>query len=192
MEQASEIKSVQTPHAPASDVQAAAGKTDGAFLAILDKISYSLNRLLAIVAGASLVLMALLITVNVCIRKFAGPIYGVNEMVGWLSAITAGFAIGYTQIYRGHVDMDILLEKLPPRLSAVIQGLMLFLCTVFFAFVSYQLMLYANDTMKEGTLSETLAVIYYPYIYLLALGFFGLTLALLADSMKFILKGERR
>ncbi|WP_052703032.1 TRAP transporter small permease [Paenibacillus beijingensis] len=187
MEQASEIKSVQT-----ANTETAADKKEVVLLAVLEKISIRLNTALAVVAGASMVLICVLITVNVIIRKFVSPIFGINEMVGWLSAITAGFAIGYTQIHRGHVDMDIVVDKFPPLVRRTIYSATHLISMVFFAFVSYQLVVYANNMMKEGTLSETLAVIYYPFIYLLAIGFFGLTLALFVDSIKFIIKGDHK
>lgn len=156
---------------------------------ILEKINVKLNNLLAAVAGIAMLLMTLLIVANVLIRIKFNPIPGINEMVGWLSAVTVAFSLGYTQLQRGHVDIEVLLDKFPPRVRNKIRGLMLFISMFIFAFVSYRLVLYGNTVMRNGTLSETLAVIFYPFIYLLAFGFFGLTFALLVDSISFFRKG---
>jgi TRAP-type C4-dicarboxylate transport system permease small subunit len=158
---------------------------------ILEAASVRLNQFLAILAGITMVLMMLFTVVNVIIRAYYVPVPGINEMVGWLSAITIAFALGYTQIHRGHVDMEALLVKFPSRIRNMIQSLMLLISMIFFFIISWRLVLYANGLMVDGTLSETLAIIFYPFIYLLAVGFFSLSVALTVDTIKLALKGDQ-
>ncbi len=157
----------------------------------LASFSLRFNQFLAVIAGVVMVSVALLIVTNIIIRIFHAPIPGVGEISGWMSAITAAFALGYTQVHRGHVDMDLLVNKFPPGIRRAVQSLMLLLSMLFFGIISCRLYWYANNIRIEGALSETLAVIYYPYVYLMALGFAGLTLALLTDFIIMTFKGER-
>ncbi|NGM83930.1 TRAP transporter small permease [Paenibacillus sp. 7124] len=187
MERVNELKAVRKESTRSDWKEGAAS-----ILNALEKISLRVNQFLAVIAGLAMLLIALLIVANVIIRVFYVPIPGVGEISGWLSAITAAFALGYTQIHRGHVDIDVILEKFPARIRGPVQGLMLLISMLFFGLISYRLAIYAYETMKSGGLSETLAVIYYPYIYLLAIGFFGLTLSLLTDSLKYLVRGDRR
>jgi TRAP-type C4-dicarboxylate transport system permease small subunit len=158
----------------------------------LEKLSIRVNQFLACLAGAAMVLMVIFIIVNIVLRAVYVPIPGINEIVGWLAAITTAFALGHTQIKRGHVDMDVLVEKFPPKIKHVVQFIMLLICMAFFCLISYQLCVYANEVMSNGTLSETLAVIFYPLIYLVAIGFIGLTLALLIDCIKLLQRGANQ
>jgi TRAP-type C4-dicarboxylate transport system permease small subunit len=162
-----------------------------AIVSILDKISRKFNFILAALAGFTMMMIMVLIVSNVIIRIFYVPIPGVNEMAGWLSAITVAFALGYTQIQHGHIDIDLVLEKFSHRVKNIVRGLMLLISMFTFLMISYQLVKYANGVMESGVLSETLAIIYYPLIYLLALGFFGLTLTLLTDSIKYLIQGSK-
>jgi len=161
-------------------------------LRLVERLNVRFNQALAFIAGIAAMCLALFICVNIVLRFFGKPISGVGEISGWLSAITMAFALGYTQIHKGHVDLDLFLSKLPKLLGNLVQGLMLFGSMIFYALLSYRLLLYANANREAGTLSETLAVIYYPYVYLVAIGFAGLVLALLTDALKlwFGQKGE--
>jgi len=153
-------------------------------LSAIDKLNVRINQTLAVIAGFAAVCLALFICANIVLRLFGKPISGVGEISGWLGAVSMAFALGYTQIHKGHVDLDLFLNKLPRSLGNFVHGLMLFGCMIFYALVSYRLIVYANANRASGTLSETLAVIYYPYIFLVAIGFAGLFLSLFSDALK--------
>ncbi|MBZ4687395.1 MAG: hypothetical protein PWQ96_222 [Clostridia bacterium] len=150
----------------------------------LEKVNVYLNRGLAIIAGFSLVLMMMTVVLNGVIRFFGVPFYGTTEIVGWMCAVTIAFSLGYTQLHKGYVDIDFLMEKLPLPLQNCIRSITLFISTIFFALVSWQLCLYALTIAGNGNVSETMRLTFYPLIFVVALGFAGLTLALLVDFLK--------
>jgi len=150
----------------------------------LDRVSTCLNRGLAWIAGCSLMLMMLLVVANGISRMVYAPFYGTTEVVGWLCAMTTAFALGYTQVHRGYVEMDMLVEKLPRRLRNGIKSMMFLISAVFFALVSWQVAVYALNVAANGNVSETMGITFYPLIFLVALGFAGLTLALFVDFLK--------
>jgi len=157
----------------------------------LDSISRYVNTGLACVAGCSLVLMVLTVVANAVAREISAPYSGTTEIVGWLAAVTTAFGLGYTQVHKGYVDIDALVEKFPLWLQSAIRSIVLFVTMVFFGLVSWQVCLYALNVAANGNLSETMGITFYPLIFLVALGFAGLTLALLVDFLKQVTGGEQ-
>lgn len=154
---------------------------------VFDQVIIRINQGLAWIAGICLTLMMLTIVFNAIIRIFATPFAGTPELVGWLGALTVSFALGYTHLHRGHVDIDLLVKKFPKSLEKALSILMTCLSLVFFAIVAWRLIEYGIHLKNSKSISQTLQISYYPLIFLTSLGFFGLALALLkqlVDTVK--------
>lgn len=150
----------------------------------LNRISIMLNQGLAWLAACSLLLMVLVVVGNALMRIVSAPFAGTTEIVGWLAAITTAFGLGYTQVKKGYVEIDALVERFPPSLHRTIKCIMLLISTIFFAIVSWQIILYGFNVAENGNLSETMRLPFYPLIFLLSIGFAGLTLSLFVDFLK--------
>jgi TRAP-type mannitol/chloroaromatic compound transport system permease small subunit len=59
-----------------------------------------------------------------------------------------------------------------------------FLCMIFFALVAWQTAVFATTIWKRGETSETLRIIYHPFVYLVAVCCALLVLVLLIDFLK--------
>ena len=151
---------------------------------LLDRFSALLNKGLAFVAGFSLIAMMLVTVGEMVFRMFGKPMAGTVETIGWLAAVTTAFALGYTQIHQGHVSIDLFTNRLNPRLRAVINILVYLASTALFTVVTWNIFRHAGVLKQSGSLSETMKVIVYPWVYLVSLGCEGLTLALLVDFVK--------
>ena len=151
---------------------------------LLDRISALLNKGLAFVAGCCLIAMMLVTVGEMVSRMFGNPMAGTVETIGWLAAVTTAFALGYTQIHQGHVSIDLFTNRLNPRLRAVINILVYLASTALFMVVTWNIFRHADVLKQSGSLSETMKVIVYPWVYLVSLGCAGLTLALLVDFAK--------
>ena len=162
-------------------------------MSLFDRINSILNRGLAWVAGISLVAMVLVTVGEMVLRMFGKPMAGTVETIGWLSAVTTAFALGYTQIHQGHVSIDLFTRRLRPLLQVMVSTLVLLASTVLFAIVTWNVFRHAGVLRETGSLSETMKVIVYPWVYLVSLGCAGLTLALIVDFLKSCiqLKGDR-
>jgi len=161
------------------------------FVQYLDRASVYLNQFLAFIAGCGLLLMVAVIVSNGVLRVFYKPFSGTTEVVGWLCALSSAFGLGYTQIHRGYVEIDALVQHFPRAVQHVLKMLILLISTIFFAILSWQIALYGMNVAQNGNLSETMGITFYPLILLVALGFVGLTLALLVDSIKQLFVGRR-
>lgn len=126
----------------------------------------------------------MLVTVGEMVfRMFGYPMAGTVETIGWLSAVTTAFALGYTQLHQGHVSIDILANRLDIRTRAVMNMVVYLVSTTLFFIITWHVFHHAGVLKETGSLSETMKVIVYPWVYLVSLGCAGLTLALLADFM---------
>ena len=176
-------------HAAKEACTAPAAETLALFL---NRASKSLNLFLARLACGCLLAMVLLTVANAVLRAYRTPFAGTTEVVGWLTALTTAFGLGYTQVTRGYVEIDSLVRRLPAPLQKGTRCAVLLACAVFGALVSFKLGAYALTVCRNGNLSETLQLPFYPLIFLLALGFAALALALLADFLKECLEGRAR
>lgn len=171
--------------APTVEAGAPAGKAL-ALLNRLDAVSRFVNRALAGLAGVALVAMMLFTVFDVVMRALGRPVAGSFEVIGWLSAVAMALALGYVQVHRGHVAMTLLtgrLEGRPLALLEVITGLM---SMGLFAAVAWFLFRYGQVLQSTGSLSETLRIVIYPWVYVVTVGFAGLTLALFLDLLRSI------
>ena len=152
-------------------------------MSLFDRFISILNRGLACVAGISLVTMVLVTVGEMVFRMFGKPMAGTVETIGWLSAVTTAFALGYTQIHQGHVSIDLFTRRLGPLLQVMVSVLVYLASTVLFVIVTWNVFRHAGVLRETGSLSETMKVIVYPWVYLVSLGCAGLTLALIVDFL---------
>jgi TRAP-type C4-dicarboxylate transport system permease small subunit len=154
----------------------------------LQKVSTFLNQLLFGVAGVTLIGMVVLTCANVLLRCVWVPIRGVYEFMGFFGAIVTAFALGYTQLKRGHVGIDIVVNRFSARTQRILNGTNYFFCMVFFALAGWQIAAWGTTIWRTGEVTETLRVIFHPFIYGVAFGCFILCLVFLVDLLKVLLQ----
>jgi TRAP-type C4-dicarboxylate transport system permease small subunit len=159
----------------------------------LERFSELLRRLMMIAGGVSLLALTLLATMNVALRIFQVPVGGTYEIVSFLGAIVTAGALGYTQKRKDHIVVDILSEKVPAPVKRVLDRVSHTLILVFFSIVSWQTFVYGKRLMRTGEMSETLKISYYPFVFLVGLGFAVLALTILLDLIETVwTRGERK
>jgi len=158
---------------------------------LLDKISRVLNEILIGIAGVFLVVMILLTCGNIFLRLVWTPVKGTFELMGFFGAIVTASALGYTQIKRGHIGIDIVVNQFSAKTQRILSGINYFICMVFFGIAGWQIAKWATVLWKTGEVTETLRIIFYPFTYGVAFGCFVLTLVLFVDLLKVLTKGER-
>jgi TRAP-type C4-dicarboxylate transport system permease small subunit len=162
-------------------------------IVVLDKINQALNQALMWLAMCFLVAMILLTCANIVLRLVWVPIRGTFELMGYGGAIVTAFALGYTQMKRAHVAVDILVLKCSKKTRNILDSVNDFICMIFFAVVAWQIAAYATTLWKTGEVTETLQIVYYPFAHAVALGCAILSLVFLTDFLKCVLqKGERK
>ena len=121
---------------------------------------------------------------DMVMRGFGVTVAGSYEVIGWLSAVAMALALGTVQRHKGHVAMELVVVKLGRRSRALTDASMALISLVLFAIVAFYVTRYGRVLHETGSLSETLRIIVYPWVYVVGLGCAGLTLALLVDFLR--------
>jgi TRAP-type C4-dicarboxylate transport system permease small subunit len=150
----------------------------------LEKLNIYLNKILMILGGIAVLSLMTLATGNVVLRVFHIPYSGAYEIVSFLGALVIAFALGYTQKRKDHIVVDILTDKFPKKLNRFLDGVNYCITLVFFSIVTWQIFVWGMKIWESREVSETLKIIYYPFIFSVALGFGVLSLTLLIDLLK--------
>ena len=151
----------------------------------LEKINVFLNRILLIIGGVAVLALMTLATGNVVLRFFfSAPYRGAYEIVGFLGAIVIAFALGYTQKRKDHIVVDILTERFPKGVNRVLDAVNYLITTIFFAIVSWQVFVWGIKISRSGEVSETIKIIFHPFVYCVGVGFAVFSLTLMIDFLK--------
>ena len=151
---------------------------------VLDSISAFLNRVLTWIGGFFLVSMIVLTCVNIIFRMVWVPIRGTFELMGYFGAIVTAFALGYTQIKKAHISVDMLVNNFSIKTRKVVNMINHAVCFFFFSAVAWQIAIKATTLMNTGEITETLRIVYYPFTYGVAFGCAILTLVLFTDLVR--------
>ncbi len=125
-----------------------------------------------------------LTVLDVILRFFRYPIPGVYDMVGLLGAVIISFSLAYTSVEKGHIAVDLVIQKLPERSQAVIDVITHFFSILFFLTAAWQCICYGMDIMSSGEVSMTIRVPIYPFVFGTAVGCLLLTLILTVEFIK--------
>lgn len=150
-------------------------------MGVIKKISNKLNLILVSLAAVCLISMLLLIIGNAFFREFFIPFKGTSEVVAWLSALTAILSVGYAQEQAAHINFDMLKEVMSSSLEKWNIVIINILSISFFSILFYYFVTYTLHLREKQALSETLAVPYYPLIFIASFGFLGLILTIVVQ-----------
>jgi TRAP-type C4-dicarboxylate transport system permease small subunit len=154
----------------------------------IHQIGYGFNS----VAAGAIVIMMLLTCADVVLRLFGHPILGTYEMVGFLGTVIIAFALAYTSIERGHIAVEILMDRLPAKIQSIVEGFNNLIGAGLFLLIAWQSSIYAWDLKTSGEVSLTLAIPTYPFVYGIAAGCALLALVLTAESLSSFRRAARK
>lgn len=139
---------------------------------------------LIILAGAALLAVMGISVANVVLRLTGGQFVGAYELVGFAGAVVIAAALGQTQQSKDHVPVDIITRRFPAGLNRAIDVFKYLLKMAFAVIVAWKMAQYAVHVARVGEVSETLKIIYYPFIFLVAAGFAVLACTVLLDLVR--------
>ncbi|MFK7945879.1 MAG: TRAP transporter small permease subunit [Paracoccaceae bacterium] len=113
-------------------------------------------RLIGILAGYACLGLSFLIVAEILGRKLLNiSIQGVDEIGGYVVAITSTFGMALAAAERAHTRIDVLLVRLGPRTQAVL-NLLAYLClAVAAAFMAYMAWATLADSLAFGSVAST-------------------------------------
>jgi TRAP-type C4-dicarboxylate transport system permease small subunit len=147
-----------------------------------EKIVHRLTHFGIALGGAFLVAMMLVIVAVVFSRLLHIGIAGATEMVEVFVIVTVAFALPYTALRKGHVVIEILLNRFKPRTQAILQAFCSFLTLSIWGLITWS----AAVIMLEKGLSEVSFLIKVPYLPFRIVWILGLILFCMAFLVDFI------
>jgi len=154
---------------------------------MIDKLSTRINQVLVALGGIFLLAMVLLTCGNILLRIIWVPIRGTFELMGFFGAVTVSFALGYTQMRKGHIAVDVLVRRFPTRIARRLEGINHLVCALFFGVATWQLSEKGQVLFRTGEVTETLRIIYYPFTFGAALGCGVLSLILVGQLIRVLM-----
>jgi TRAP-type C4-dicarboxylate transport system permease small subunit len=128
-------------------------------------ILLKVSKILGYIGCAALTFMMFLTVADVLMRAGGRPILGTYEMVAFSLAIVIGFTIPKVSLDRGHVYMEVLLDRLSKRNRAIMNTFTRMMCILLFVIVGYNLLLVGKDLRTSGEVSSTLKLPFFPIAY---------------------------
>jgi len=121
---------------------------------------------LALVAGASLMVMVLVTSAEVVLRLFRVSLTGAYDIVKIAAAVTIAAALPYTTAIKGHVAIEFFFHKLGRRGRMVVDALMRLGGMALFGLLAWGCVDYGNSLRAKGEVSMTLQlpVFWVPYV----------------------------
>lgn len=159
----------------------------------LETIIVQAGKIFDLLAGLILAGTAFLVTANVVGRTFFNrSVLGTYEMVGFLTAAVVGLSLARCAAENGHIAIEFILDKFKPglqRLTGLITGVPI---TIFLFFAAHKLFAYGLRLAQTNEVSPTTQMVFYPFIYLVGLGFLLLALVVLVQFLKNMAGGVKK
>jgi len=146
----------------------------------------------AIAAGMLFLLMVLGAADVIGRYLFNAPINGTMERGQILLGLMVFLSWGYTQIKKGHVNVELFIMKFPPRLQAITNCVTTVLMLLFMILIVWQSTLAAIETHK---VKEVIYVIHWPlapFMLFVPLGGIFLCLVLIMEVMQYFVRIKGR
>ncbi|HHT45935.1 MAG TPA: TRAP transporter small permease [Firmicutes bacterium] len=144
------------------------------------------------IAGWCMVATMALIVGNILLRSLIKqPILGTYEYVGFLTALIIGLSLAYCAVQNGHIAVTFIAEKFSPGVQYVITVIIDIISFIFLSLATWHTGKYAYSMILSGEVSPTTKMPFYPFIYLVTLGLFMLSLVILFKLIEYIRKGVK-
>ncbi|MBP7175523.1 MAG: TRAP transporter small permease [Thermoclostridium sp.] len=143
------------------------------------------SQVLDNIAGWGIVVTMTLVVVNILLRSIANkPIQGVYEIVGFLTAVVIGLGLAWCAVQKAHIAIEFIVEKFHLKVQKAISIVTGGMIMVLLLFISYRVFHHGFKVIASGEVSATAQIPFYPFIFLVGLGFVLLFLVEFVNLMK--------
>jgi TRAP-type C4-dicarboxylate transport system permease small subunit len=160
-------------------------------VAFFDRVVRLLSKFCDQIAQAGVFALFLLVFGNILLRKFWKPFFGAYDYVCFIAAIIVAFALANCAVQRGHTQVELVVTRFSRRVQGIIGSITGILSLGFFSLVTWRCIVLANDMWRKGELSMTALLPFHPYIYAVAFGCALLSLVILVDLIKSLVKAVK-
>jgi TRAP-type C4-dicarboxylate transport system permease small subunit len=139
---------------------------------------FSVFRLIEWISGKMMLLggillfsIVILTCVDVVGRMMGYPVFGTYELVSFMAALIVAAALPDTQAEKRHIGVEIVTNKLSPKVVKIIDMLTGLAALILFSIVTWRMFLYGNALRQSGEVSMNLRLPEYLLPMILGIGF---------------------
>ncbi len=108
------------------------------------------------ISGAALMISAIIVTVDVLLRKFVGwTMSGSDEVTSYVFAAGTTWAYSYCLLHRSNIRIDAVYNLLPPILRNVLDLLGIFLLLLYMAVLTDRAVITLQESIINNSVSNT-------------------------------------
>ncbi len=160
---------------------------------IFETVIVKVSRGLDFIAGIILSVTVFLVVANIVGRVlFQRSFFVAHEVVGFLAAAVIGLALARCALEDGHIAVGFILERFSRTVQRIVEVAVGIPVFAFLLFAAYNLFDYGTRIAESGEVSPTAQLIFYPFIYLVALGVFLLALTVLLKLLRLVREDQDR
>ena len=143
--------------------------------------------MLSFSAAAILAVMMFLTALDVCLRYFFNrPLAGAFELVGYMMAILVPFSIAYCYQEKGHIVVDLFMERISKKTRRIVDIITIFITMLFALAIAWQNVIHFFEVKHSGLTSSVLSIPEYPFIMPTAVAFATASLILFVRLLESI------
>jgi TRAP-type C4-dicarboxylate transport system permease small subunit len=148
-----------------------------------------LSRLLDNIAGWGIVLVMVMVVINIILRRvFNSPILGIYDFVSYITSVIIGFGLAWCALQKAHIAIEFIVDKFSEKSKSVIEVITGFCSVILLLFAGYQMVLDGFKVIKNGEVSATAQIPFYPFIFMVAFGLLVLCLVECVNVLKEVTK----
>lgn len=149
-------------------------------------------KLQRLIGGIAVAAMMFLVCADVLRRAILNkPITGTEDAVGLLYLVLLGCALAVCHREGGHVGVNLLIQKLSPRLQSTFDSITGMVSLLLFMLATREMWLFAHELAVKGQVSMTVRIPLAPFIYVVSVCFGILCLAIMADVIDSVRKAVK-
>ena len=137
--------------------------------------------------------MMFLTAADVIMRYFFNsPIPGAMELIQFSMAVFNGAGIAYCAVVKGHVDVEVIVTKLPERIQEIIASITTLFSIGLFVLITLNTYVFMKNIISLNTVSPALAIPVYPFVVIVMIGCGLLTILLIAGFFESLYKAIKK
>jgi len=149
-----------------------------------------LSRWMGYISSAVIIVLMLLVTADVCGRYFFNsPITGASELARFSMIIIVFPALAWTALAGKHIRVDLVMERFPPRVQAIVNSFMLLAALGTYGVIVWKSALYS---MEVDNITSMLRLPQAPFYWIMTVGFALFCLSIIALVIKNIAQAVKR
>lgn len=158
---------------------------DSPTLKTLERIVQTISKAIFSVSVVALAALIIIICIDVIGGKFFdSPVPGFAGVLGIAQLLVISFAMGTTFFTGHHIKVELILNRCPPRLQAVVNALTSLMGFMLFVLIIWQLVALGMSFQASGQVLDTVFIPLHPFVYATAFAFLPVCLGLFLDFIK--------